>query len=144
MPQYAEARPAGILIGRLDHGADLLEQLNAVCNRENVRLGRVEAIGAVRKARLGFYNQQNREYEFLTFDRPMEITKLAGNVSLKDGKPFVHAHVTLADENGAACGGHLAEGTEVFACEFVVHPYEGAELSRAYDEPTGLPLWDMD
>ena len=131
------------IMGRLGHGKDLLEELTAVAEKEGVRLGRVEGIGAVKRARLGFYNQEEREYEFHEIDEPLEITCLIGNVSLKDGKPMVHAHVTLADKKGAAFGGHLAPGTVVFACEFVMQVLEGPELARALDDPTGLPLWKM-
>ena len=57
---------------------------------------------------------------------------------------MVHAHVTLADKNGKAYGGHLAPGTEIFACEVIVQALEGPEFKRGIDEETGLPLWRMD
>ncbi len=128
-------------LGRLTHGADLLDELTQVCVDRGIELGRVEALGAVQKACIGYYDQKTREYGFTTLDRPMEILKLTGNVSLKDGKPLVHAHITLADHGGAAFGGHLAQGTVVFACEVLVQRLEGAAYERAYDEETGLPLW---
>jgi predicted DNA-binding protein with PD1-like motif len=95
----------------------------------------------VKTARVGYYDQQTREYQFHQLDQPMEILNLAGNVSLKDGEPIVHAHITLADENGNAYGGHLAAGTVVFACECLVQELVGDELNRGLDEQTGLPLW---
>lgn len=136
-------RAGRVLMGRLSHGADLLEEIQAICRRENIRMGRVEAIGAVSGARLGFYNQKEREYAFFNVDQPMEILTLAGNISVKDGEPMVHAHVVLSDENGNAVGGHLAVGTTVFACECLIEVLEGAALKRSYDQETGLPLWDM-
>ena len=114
-----------------------------LCKERGVDLGRIEAIGAVQKARIGFYNQDTRTYQFLDLDRSLEITNLVGNVSLKDGKPFVHAHVTLADEEGKSFGGHLAPGTVVFACEFVLEAFDGPAFNRGPDEETGLPLWSM-
>jgi predicted DNA-binding protein with PD1-like motif len=101
----------------------------------------VEALGAVQKARLGYYNQETRTYEFHDFGEAMEIASLTGNVSLKDGQAFVHAHVTLSDREGKAIGGHLAPGTIVFACEYVIHAFAGPAHERGYDETTGLPLW---
>jgi len=143
MATHIEAKDSRPIMGRLGHGKDLLEELTAVASSEGVTLGRVEAIGAVKRARLGFYNQEEREYEFHEIDQPMEITSLVGNVSLKDGEPMVHAHVTLADREGRAFGGHLAPGTVVFACEFVMQALEGPALKRAHDDATGLPLWEM-
>jgi predicted DNA-binding protein with PD1-like motif len=143
MATHREAAPSRCVMGRLGHGKDLLEELTSVCEKEGVKLGRVEALGAVKRARVGFYNQESREYEFLEFDRPLEITNLGGNVSLRDGKPMVHAHVTLADHEGNAFGGHLAPGTTVFACEFVLQVLDGPEFARGHDDATGLPLWKM-
>lgn len=132
-----------VYMGRLAFGSDLLEGITAICRERDIRLGRVEALGAVQRSVLGFYDQNAREYSFFNLDSPMEITKLVGNISVKDGQPMVHAHVTLADEQGRAYGGHLAPGTTVFACEVIVQAFEGTELVRQYDDQTGLPLWAM-
>lgn len=132
-----------VLIGKLGHGADLLEEITAICREAGIRLGRVEVIGAVQKARLACYDQQNKTYEFYAFDEPLEILNLTGNVSIKDGEPMVHAHVTLSNEKGEAFGGHLAPGTVVFAGECIVEELLGQEYARSHDEATGLPLWDL-
>ncbi|RLC22318.1 MAG: DNA-binding protein [Deltaproteobacteria bacterium] len=138
-----QAEAGRLYMGKLGHGLDLLEEITAVCERENIRLGRVEAIGAVKSARIGYYDQEAREYRFLTLDQPLEILSLIGNVSLRDGRPMVHAHITLADASGKAWGGHLAPGTVIFACEITLEAFEGPRLERAFDDETGLPLWTM-
>ena len=115
-----KVKPGELFMGKLAHGSDLLEEITEICRNRNVQLGRIEGLGAVQRARLGFYDQHSREYQFFVLERPLEITKLVGNVSLKDDNPFVHAHITLADETGNAFGGHLAGGTVVFACEIYI------------------------
>ncbi|NEX11592.1 MAG: DNA-binding protein [Prosthecochloris sp.] len=134
---------AGRWMGKLGRGDDLLEAISLICRENNIRLGRVEAIGAVEKAVLGYYHQQNRAYEFFSLDTPHEITSLMGNISLRDGEPMVHAHVMLSDEKGMVHGGHLAPGTIVFACELIIEAFDGPELNRGMDKETGLPLWNM-
>ena len=143
MAMMRRIKPREVLTGRLSHGADLLEEITDICRKENIQLGWFEALGAVKKARLAFYNQETHDYEFLMLDEPLEITKLVGNVSLKDGNPFVHAHMTLADKAGNVYGGHLASGTVVFACEFILEIFDGPVLRRELDELTGLSLWTM-
>jgi uncharacterized protein len=138
-----EVKKTSIFMGKLRNGADLLDELTEICRPRNIRLGRIEAIGAVRKACIGFYDQEKREYEYITIDQPMEITNLTGNISIKDGSPFVHAHITLADSSGRAFGGHLARGTIVFACECSIEVLEGPAFERGFDEDTGLSLWDI-
>ena len=124
-------------------GVDLLEEITKICQERNIHLGSIEAIGAVQKASIAFYNQTKRDYVIMTINEPLEMTSLTGNISIKDGKPFVHAHVTLADSTGNVYGGHLAPGTIVFACEFIIKTFDGLMLERRFDEDTGLSLWSL-
>jgi predicted DNA-binding protein with PD1-like motif len=143
MAIYNEVQAERIFIGKLKHDGDLLEELTEVCEQNGISLGHVEALGAVKKVRLGFYNQQTRKYEFFEIEENLEIDGLIGNVSMRDGKPMVHAHITLSDSDGRAYGGHLMPGTIVFACEFIIAVYKGPQLNRSYDEETSLTLWKM-
>ena len=140
----AQGKPGRVFMGRLTHGADLLKELTEFAAVKGIRAARVEAIGAVQRARTGFYDQAAKKYGFHAFNQPMEILALVGNVSVKADAPeapFVHAHVTLSDEEGRAFGGHLAEGTVVFAAEFCMVELTGVEMNRRPDEVTGLALW---
>ena len=133
-----------VFIGRLPSGADLLESLTAVCREEKVRFGVVTALGAVSSARLGYYKQDEQEYiDCLNLEKGLEIASCTGNVSLKDGEIFVHAHVTLSDEEGRCYGGHLMPGTRIFAAEYSIRELEGKPYSREFDSGTGLALWPM-
>lgn len=132
-----------IYMGRLPYGGDLLNTLTEFVTEKHIKKGQVQVIGAAKRAVVGFYSQNKGKYDVFKFDKHMEILSLIGNISLKDGKPFIHAHLTLGDEEGKSFGGHLMEGTIVFAGEFIIREFEGNELERAYDEETGLTLWDM-
>ncbi len=141
MEKLESLQPRTTFMGRLSKNDDLLDALTEMCREHSVTLGRIEAIGAVQGARLGYYDQNTRQYQYVTWDKGLEITSLMGNISLKDGEPMVHAHLTLADENGRTFGGHLARGCPVFACEFILHAFSGPDFIRAHDEETDLPLW---
>ena len=140
MSVYKTIESKRLIMGKLSHGGDLLEELTDVCKNENVVLGTIEAIGAVQKACIGYYNQQERKYQFTEIKKHLEIASLIGNISVHDGKPMVHAHVTFSDDESACYAGHLAAGTTIFACEFVIAECEGPSFIRDYDEETGLPL----
>lgn len=135
-------KPASVLMGRMPHGADLLTSLTDICIEKQITLGWIQGLGALQRARLGYYHQETQTYAYFDLDQHLEVLNLTGNVSVKDGKPMVHAHVTLADSKGRCYGGHLAEGTLVFACEYQIHVFEGDPLVRQFDEVTGLTLWD--
>jgi predicted DNA-binding protein with PD1-like motif len=134
--------PGRKILGRLAKGDDLLASMEALAQEHNITLGEVTAIGAVSQARVGFYNQTERQYYYLVLAQPLEILALTGNISIKDGKPMVHAHITLSDHEGRAFGGHLAPGTLAFACEFAIQEFvSDITLVRQMDDPTGLFLW---
>ncbi len=128
-------------MARLSKDSDLLEEITDICRKHGVTLGRVEGLGAVRKACFSYFDQETREYKPMSVDKPLEILKLTGNVTLRDNVPFVHAHVTLGDTEGRAYGGHLAPGTIVFACECIIEAFDGPVLTRELDPATDLFLW---
>jgi len=126
---------------RLPHAGDLLAELNRLCEENGITAGVFFAIGAVKCARVGFYNQSTREYRTIPLDEPLEIVSCSGNISLKEDRPFVHAHICLSDSRGAVFGGHLMPGAMIFAAEAYIQPLEGEAPVREFDSVTGLPLW---
>ena len=137
-----EVNKGRIFIGRFDSQADLLESLTSFCQENTIALGTFTVIGALTKAKLGYYDQGKHCYvTCIDLDDKLEITACVGNVSLKDEEIFVHAHITLADHNGKCYGGHLMPGSVIFAAEYSIQELTGASLKRVYDQETGLGLW---
>jgi predicted DNA-binding protein with PD1-like motif len=131
------------IMGKLEYGCDLLEEISSICKKEHVFLGKVCAIGAVQKARLAYYDQTSRAYLEFEIAKKLEIACLIGNISIRNNEAVIHAHITLADNNGNTYAGHLMPGTIIFACEFIIDIYEGPAYIREYDSKTGLSLWKM-
>jgi len=85
-------------------GADLYEGISKICTEEDIKIGRVTALGAVKQAAVAYYDQRKKVYKPITFKKHLEILNCTGNVSLKDGKSFVHMHATFADSKGTVVG----------------------------------------
>jgi predicted DNA-binding protein with PD1-like motif len=136
--EYTEKRA---FLGRLARGDDVLQGLTEFCKRSQVRVGHLEALGAVQRGGVGYYDHVSGVYRERRFDEGMEIASLVGNISQKDGDIFLHCHVILADRDGRCFGGHLLEGNITFACEFAVTDLEGNPPERSPDTSTGLDLW---
>jgi hypothetical protein len=128
------------VIVRLKHDADLVQSITSLARSRGIEAASFAAIGALKHARLGYYDQISHQYRQIEIDSPHEMASCVGNISLKDGEPFVHTHVVLADKTGNARAGHLFEGI-VFAAEVHLRQLEGPRLERKYDELTGLSLW---
>lgn len=142
MPARVREASAGrAFVGRLETGDDLVAELESICAEHDIRAAWVSVIGAVRRASFAYYQQDAHRYLELSSDEHHEITGFIGNVSMREGQPFLHAHATLCAANGSAVGGHLLRGCEVFAAEVTIREMTGVELERTPDEVTGLALW---
>ncbi|HIS70011.1 MAG TPA: DNA-binding protein [Candidatus Gallacutalibacter stercoravium] len=125
---------------RLDKGEEIVSSLKKVCEQEKIRLGVVSAIGAVNHVVVGLYNVAQQQYHSNTFDRPFELTALTGSVTTKEGEVYLHLHATLADETGAAFGGHLNEAVVSATCELFVQIVSGS-IERRVDPDVGLNVF---
>jgi hypothetical protein len=106
------------------------------------KAGTVQIVGAVKNLVVAYFDQKTKEYQpFQRFDEGMEIAGGVGNISLKDGKPFVHIHVSGADPHGVTVAGHLMDGTTVYMIEAYFRVLDGDAPVRELDEEVGLPVW---
>ncbi len=133
--------PGRLFVGRLSYDDDLSQAVERFCQESGIVAALFGAVGAVKRAALGYYKQSEKAYVTLHLDEPLEIASCSGNISLRDGKPFLHAHISFSDVSGQTRSGHLMPGTKVFACEFTIQEVLGPQLIREYDELTGLWLW---
>jgi uncharacterized protein len=139
--RFWEAETGRRFIGRLETGSDLVREIEQLAAREEIAAAWVSVVGAVQKAAFGYYNQAARRYDELGSDEHHEISGFQGNLSLRDGAPFLHAHATFGDAAGATVGGHLLPGCVVWVAEVQVQELTDVELLRVHDEVTGLALW---
>lgn len=129
-------------IVRINLGEDIIESLKKLCEEEHIFLGRVEAIGATDNAVIGVYDLKKKEYYPEKISTFMEITSLNGNITSMDGKPYIHLHATLADQNHSMHGGHVLEMKVGATCEMFVTVPEGT-VKRKREESLGINLWDF-
>jgi len=130
------------LLVRAEHDSDLVQFITKLAEDKGITAAEFTAIGALKRAKLGFYDQKKHRYHEIIVDSPHEIASCIGNISVKNGKSFVHTHAVLAGEDGTTKAGHLLEGI-VFAAEVHLHELEGTKLERKHDEETSLSLWDI-
>jgi predicted DNA-binding protein with PD1-like motif len=121
----------------LDAGSSLTEEILRIAKREKAKSARFEAIGGVNKLRLAFFNHRSKKYEEHGFEEFLEVTGLLGNITRKDGKPFLHAHGTFGRRDMSVVGGHLISATVFPLMEVVITPTKN-RATRRFDEKTGL------
>jgi predicted DNA-binding protein with PD1-like motif len=122
-----------------DHAADAVTD---VLRREKVGYASLNGIGAVRWVRLAYWNATTREYVPHEIEEQLEIVSLIGNVTLRDGEPFLHWHIALGRHDLSLLGGHLLDA--------IVHPnmeiwlrVESSAVARRVEADSGLALMDL-
>lgn len=124
---------------RLDYGEELREQLEKLCEGNNIKSAWFNAIGATKDAELAVYNLEEKKYDTKQFSEMMEIVSVIGNISMREGKQFMHAHGVFARPSFEAIGGHIMKCVISATCEISLWKAEGA-MGRKYNEFTGLHL----
>jgi hypothetical protein len=133
--------PGAIHLVRLITGEDLLDGITDYVTGAGIRTAWLTYLGAVSRASLRYYDQDERIYRDFELDEHLEVLAGVGNVSLLDEAPFVHTHAAFAGSNGKAVGGHLNSGTTVWALEVRIQELIGDPLIREPDDCTSLSLW---
>ena len=129
---------------RLDRGEEIVSCLSEICAREGIRLGMVQGLGAADRVVIGLYDVGSRIYHKTTLEGPMEITSLAGNISRKDGAPYLHLHINVCDQQMHVLGGHLNECRISATAEIFIRAMAGEVGRRLDDAVTGLNLYQFD
>ena len=125
---------------RIDRGEEILQAVSQVCEKENIRLGTVNGIGAVGEVTLGVFNREKFQYESKEYKGDFEIASCMGNISTMNGNSYLHIHMAVGNpEKGEVHAGHLNRGIVSLTGEFFLHQIEG-EIDREYSEEVGLNL----
>lgn len=130
-------------IVRLKKGELLMASLQQLAVSQGIQTAWISGIGGALWAELGIYNLETKQYDYKRFEEPLELTALQGNITLKDGEPFIHMHATASTRQLLAIGGHVREVCIGATCELMLHTIDGQPLTRQLDETIGLPLLDL-
>ena len=126
----------------LSNHVSLVEALSAFAAERSILSGNITGLGAVNSATFRFLDPATKKYVDKTFAEQMELTSIVGNISRKDGKVYLHIHVTASRSDYSCIGGHLLDATINGACELFVEDY-GVPAGRRPDPETGLNLYEF-
>ena len=121
----------------LPKNSDLFGELLAIASRDKVRTAQVVGVGGVNRLTLAYYNSREKKYEEHLYEEFMEVASLAGNITTKDGKPFLHLHGTFGRRDMSAIAGHVISARVFPLLEAVVTSTTNRALRR-FDDETGL------
>jgi len=128
---------------RIEKGEEIIQTLTDFCEQNNVKSGSIAGIGGTDDVSVSYYDQEKKEYIPKRYGgKNYEIISLNGNISLKEGKPFAHIHITLGDSDYSVFGGHLESAVISVNCEMVIS-MANDKVERKFDKDLQLNLLDL-
>ena len=127
----------------LAQGDNINETFESFAEVKGVGCAWLNGIGALENPEIGYYSLEDKSYYRKTFKGEYELTSLIGNITLKEGKPFSHTHITFSDTEFRVFGGHLFNANITAAGEFIMQ-FGSDEINREMNAEIGLPLWCLE
>jgi predicted DNA-binding protein with PD1-like motif len=95
----------------LESGEEVKKTLEGFAAGEGIAAASFVALGAFRRARLGYFEWERKTYKEIPVEEQVEVITLAGDIVRSEkGTPSLHAHTVLGRSDGSTRGGHLLEG----------------------------------
>lgn len=128
---------------RLDPGEEIVECLTHLVDQEQVQLATVSALGAANDVTIGIFDTVEKKYYSQRYQGDFEISALVGNVTRKDGAPYLHLHITIGNPvTGAVHAGHLSAAAVSATLELFLQVWDG-RVGRKFSDTVGLNLLEF-
>jgi predicted DNA-binding protein with PD1-like motif len=136
MTEWHNYQSGRCFLGRLTGDEDLIQAVTALGVAEQVATAAVTITGRISQLTVGTFDPHQQVYVTRTEQRPMEIVACRGLLSTGGDRPFLHAHIVLADEN-TIIGGRLFSDTLAAEAECIIEELCGPPTVRRHDDRTG-------
>ena len=128
---------------RLDPGEEIVSSLTRLVEEEGVQLASVSALGVANDVTIGIFNTVEKQYYSHRYQGDYEISALVGNVTQKDGEPYLHLHITIGNPvTGEVHAGHLSSATISATLELFLQVWDG-QVGRKFSDAVGLNLLEF-
>ncbi|MCP4337226.1 MAG: DNA-binding protein [Mycoplasma sp.] len=128
---------------KLEKGDKVIESLVNYAKENELNFCKVELFGAVSNVELGYMTGPGI-YDWKTFNEGgYELLSAKGSIAWHEGKPQVHMHASISGKDFKAYGGHVKEMMIHGVGEVFLEVFLDKKMKKAFDEKSGLMLWDI-
>jgi predicted DNA-binding protein with PD1-like motif len=124
-------------------GDEVMSGLKEFAIKYHVKSAHFNAIGDASSVKFGWYDISKKKFKVMHLNEFAEITSLAGDITLYNDNPVVHAHISMATQDGIVHGGHLFEAFISPTLQLMM-TVEPAALYKKLDPETGILIIDPD
>lgn len=130
---------------QLETEDDILLSLTEYCKSNINNSGIIIGIGAVKKANLGYFDVDQKQYLTQQFEFNAELVQCTGNITrnASNGEIIVHLHMAIGDSHYKLLGGHVLPGCIISVTgEFIIIETD-ALIQREKNHLFDLLLWKI-
>ncbi|MDD1715761.1 MAG: DUF296 domain-containing protein [Methanolinea sp.] len=140
--QYAEGKTGRIFLLRIDHGEDLLVELEKFSREKEIRCATIQILGALREGKLVTGPEVPVLPPVPHFEEVSGGWEILGIASLfwGDQGPQIHLHTAIGRGKQALTGCLRVRGEVYLVIEAIITEILGIDARRIHDPGTGLSL----
>jgi len=138
-----DAKVRRVIIGKVEPDEDLIDAITKLVKTYNIKAGLLNCIGAFKKFTIGYFDLDKKEYKLETFDENVELVSCLGNIAYKNGKPIIHAHVSVGRPDFSIIGGHLSQPSIISITGEIYILEIDQKLKRSLDPQFNLFLLNL-
>jgi predicted DNA-binding protein with PD1-like motif len=124
-------------------GDEVMSGLKEFAIKYQVKSAHFSAIGDASSVKFGWYDISKKMFKVMHINGFAEITSLIGDITIYNNNPVVHAHISMATEDGLVHGGHLFEAFISPTLQLMM-TVEPEPLYKKLDPETGILIIDPD
>lgn len=132
---------------RMDKGDEIIENIFAVCKKEQIHSATFSGIGGCSEAEIQTFLPETGTFETQTIRGMLELISLMGNVISDDqNNLYHHTHAMFSYKDGeehCVSAGHIKSVIVSYTAEIELRPVIGGEINRQFDPETGTGFWSF-
>lgn len=136
---FQESSRVRRVVGRLDEGDDVVDELSEFCREHGIAAAEVRAVGQLDRVELVRFRQGEGYVPTFEGEGEFDVLQMNGNVAVLGEEPVVRLESVLSVEGPAGpqvLTGQLRAG-HVVELEFVLEVYDDLEIRRKMNPDTG-------
>jgi predicted DNA-binding protein with PD1-like motif len=94
---------------RFSTGDEIVSGLTELAERNRIVSAYITGLGGLSTGLLGWGDPSNGAFKKVPVERKAELVSLVGNISMRDGRPYVHMHAVVGFSDGSTKAGHMIE-----------------------------------
>jgi uncharacterized protein len=106
LPLASASRTFYVTFGQ---GDEIMSGLTEFAEKNHITFASIDGIGGLASATLGWGDPEKGGVKPIAVSRKCELASFLGNISLENGKVYVHAHAVVSFSDGSTAGGHLID-----------------------------------